>query len=105
MKGVLAVRRPTFGAHTLQELNGSGIGGLLVDTLHHLVADGARVVIVTGQREISEVDLGVQVVAAGARNTHAAVGYGHVVQVGAKALVPPGSYRMPTGLVKVHLRD
>lgn len=103
MKGVLAVWRPTFGAHTLQELNRPSVGSLLVDTLHHLVADRTRVITVHGEGEITEVDLGVQVVAACARNTQAAVGHGHVVQVGAKTLVPPGTDRMATGLVKVGL--
>lgn len=96
VKGVLAVWRPTFGPHTLQELNRPSVGSLLVDTLHHLVADRSRLVIVHGEGEITEVDLGVQVVAACARNTQAAVGHGHVVQVGAKTLVPPGTDRMAT---------
>lgn len=55
----LPVWRPTFGAHTLQELNRAGVCSLLVDTLYHLVAVGARVVIVDGEGEKMEVDLSV----------------------------------------------
>lgn len=38
MQGVLSVRCPTFGAHTLKQLDGPQVGRLLVDALDQLVA-------------------------------------------------------------------
>lgn len=105
VKGILTVRGPTFGTHTLQELNRAGVGSLLVNALHHLVADRGGAVVVAGEGEITKIDLGIQVVAARAWDAQTAVGHCHVVQVRAEALVSPGSNRMPAGLVKVRLGD
>lgn len=53
---------------------------------------------------VAEVHLGVQVVAAMLGYTEATVGERHVVQMGAKALVGPGTYWVAAGLVQVWLR-
>lgn len=105
VKGILTVRGPTFGTHAFQELNRAGVGGLLVNALHHLVADRGGTVVVAGEGEVTKIDLAVQVVAARAWDPQTAVGHGHVVEVRAKALVSPGSNRVPAGLVKVRLGD
>lgn len=98
---ILGVRRPAFGAHTLQQLDGPQVRGLLVDTLDQLVA-GAMLLALTGRR-VAEVHLGVQVVAAVLGHAQTPTGQSHVVEVGPKALVGPGAHRVTAGLVQVRL--
>lgn len=98
---ILGVRRPAFGAHTLQQLDGPQVRSLLVDALDQLVAS-AMLLTLAGRR-VAEVHLGVQVVAAVLGHAQTPVGQSHVVEVGPKALVGPGAHRVAAGLVQVRL--
>lgn len=101
MQGILGVRRPAFGAHALQQLDGPQVRGLLVDALDQLVA-GAVLLALAG-RWVAEVHLGIQVVASVLGHPQAPVGQSHVVEVGPEALVGPGAHRVAAGLVQVRL--
>lgn len=98
---ILGVRRPAFGAHTLQKLNGPQVRGLLVDALDQLVA-GAMLLALAGRR-VAEVHLRVQVVPAILGHAQTPVGQSHIVKVGPKALIGPGAHRVAAGLVQVRL--
>lgn len=102
VEGVFCVRSPTFGPHSLQQLNGPQVGGFLIDALNQLVA--YAILIALAGRGVAEVHLGVQVVAAVLGYAKASVDQRHVVQMGAEALVGPGTYGVAAGLVQVWLR-
>lgn len=102
VQGIFGVRRPAFGAYTLQQLDGSQVRCFLVDALDQLVAGGLLLALAGGR--VAEVDLRVQVVASVLRHAKTPVGQCHVVQVGAETLIGPGAHRVAARLVKVRLR-
>lgn len=79
---------------------------LLVSTLDQLAVGGALtgVTPLVGEGGVAEVHLGIQVIASRLGDTEASVRQGHVVEMGAEALVAPGPDRMDVGLIQVFLR-